>query len=81
MPVHLLKRPRLAHNLPTVTDNVDDAPRHYAPGNVHRYVDPLTEAGVSTEFTDRSRDRAWRAPEVLGALDAFVERAGHRGLL
>ena len=37
-------------------------------------------AGVIVEFTDRARNRAWRAPEVLGALDAFAERAGLRTL-
>ena len=49
-------------------------------GNARRYVDPLVAAGVIVEFTDRRRNRAWRAPEVLGALDAFAERAGRRTL-
>lgn len=49
-------------------------------GNARRYVDPLTEAGIIAEFTDRTRNRAWRAPEVLGALDAFAARAGRRRL-
>jgi Fic family protein len=49
-------------------------------GNARRYVDPLVTAGVIIEFTDRVRNRAWRAPEVLGALDAFAERAGRRTL-
>ena len=49
-------------------------------GNARRYVDPLVEAGVIVEFTDRSRNRAWRAPEILGALDAFAERARRRNL-
>ena len=49
-------------------------------GNARRYVDPLVAAGVIVEFTDRARNRAWRAPEVLGALDAFAERAGRRTL-
>jgi hypothetical protein len=40
-------------------------------GNARRYVDPLTEAGIIAEFTDRTRNRA---------LDAFAERAGRRGL-
>ncbi|MGU3292713.1 Fic family protein [Williamsia sp. M5A3_1d] len=47
-------------------------------GNARRYIDPLVTAGVIVEFTDRARNRAWRAPEVLGALDAFAERAGRR---
>ncbi|GAB08853.1 hypothetical protein GOARA_021_00900 [Gordonia araii NBRC 100433] len=49
-------------------------------GNARRYVDPLAEAGIVVEFTDRARNRAWRAPEVLAALDAFAERAGRRTL-
>ncbi|GED97176.1 Fic family protein [Gordonia crocea] len=47
-------------------------------GNARRYIDPLIEAGIIVEFTDRARNRAWRAPEVLAALDAFAERAGRR---
>jgi Fic family protein len=49
-------------------------------GNARRYVDPLTDAGIIVEFTDRTRNRAWRAPEVLSALDAFAVRAGRRAL-
>jgi Fic family protein len=44
-----------------------------------RYLGPLTEAGILVEFTDRARNRAWRATDVLAALDAFAERAGRRG--
>jgi hypothetical protein len=47
-------------------------------GNARRYIDPLTSNGIIVEFTDRSRNRAWRAPEVLSALDAFAVRAGRR---
>ncbi len=47
-------------------------------GNARRYIDPLVAAGVIVEFTDRVRNRAWRAPEVLSALDAFAARAGRR---
>jgi Fic family protein len=50
-----------------------------SPNNVYRYVAPLEEAGVLIEFTDRRRNRAWRAPQVLDALDAFAARAGRRG--
>ena len=49
-------------------------------GNARTYVDPLLIARVIVEFTDRRRNRAWRAPEVLSALDAFAERAGRRTL-
>lgn len=47
--------------------------------NAHRYLAPLTEAGILIETTNRARNRIWRAPEVLAALDAFAERAGRRG--
>lgn len=48
--------------------------------NVYRYLDPLVESNIIVEFTDQGRNRAWRAPEILGALDAFAERAGRRAL-
>ena len=43
-----------------------------------RVLGPLVEAGVVVEFTDKARNRAWRAPEVLAALDDFADRAGRR---
>lgn len=46
--------------------------------NVYRVLQPLIDAGVLVEFTNRKRDRLWRAPEVLAALDAFAQRAGRR---
>jgi Fic family protein len=49
--------------------------------NVYRYVDPLVESKIIVEFTDQARNRAWRAPDVLDALDAFAERAGRRAPL
>lgn len=51
-----------------------------ATGNARRYIDPLTNAGIIVEFTDRARNRAWRAPEILSALDEFAARAGRRTL-
>jgi len=49
-------------------------------GNARRYVDPLTDAGIIAEFTDRTPQPCLARPRVLGALDAFAERAGRRGL-
>lgn len=46
--------------------------------NAHRYLNPLTEVGILVEATNGSRNRVWRAPDVLAALDAFAERAGRR---
>ena len=46
--------------------------------NVYRSIDPLVEAGILHEFTDHNRNRMWRTPEILKALDDFAERAGRR---
>ena len=46
--------------------------------NAHRYLNPLTEAGILVETTDGPRKRVWPSPEVLAALDSFAERAGRR---
>ncbi|MEB3051786.1 Fic family protein [Mycolicibacter sp. MYC123] len=46
--------------------------------NAHRYLNPLTEAGILIETSSGPRSRVWRSPEVLAALDAFAERAGRR---
>ena len=47
-----------------------------APQNTYRSLQPLVEAGVLVEFSDRKRNQLWRAPEVLDALDRFAARAG-----
>jgi len=49
-------------------------------GNIYRHVDQLVDGEVLTEFTDQRRNRAWRAAEVLTALDSFAARAGRRRL-
>ena len=41
-------------------------------------VRALAEAGILVETTSRARNRVWRSPEVLVAIDAFAERAGKR---
>ena len=46
--------------------------------NVYRVLRPLLDSGVIVEFTNKKRDRLWRAPDVLHALDAFAVRAGRR---
>ena len=35
--------------------------------NAHRYLNPLTEAGVLVETTNGPRNRVWRSPDVLAA--------------
>ena len=42
------------------------------------HLTPLAEAGILVETTSRARNRVWRSPEVLVAIDAFAERAGKR---
>jgi Fic family protein len=49
-----------------------------APPNVYRIIQPLVDAEALVEFTNRKRDRLWRAPEVLAAVDGFAARAGRR---
>lgn len=51
-----------------------------AGANVYRHLSPLVKAEVLAEFTDQRRNRAWRSPEILAALDAFAARAGRRTL-
>jgi Fic family protein len=46
--------------------------------NVYRSLEPLQQAGVLVVTGDGRRNRTWRAPEVLAALDAFAARAGRR---
>ena len=46
--------------------------------NAHRYLNPLTEARILVETSSGPRNRVWRSPEVLVALDAFAERAARR---
>jgi Fic family protein len=49
-----------------------------APQNSYRSLQPLVDAGVLVESTDKKRNQLWRAPEVLDALDRFAARAGRR---
>ena len=42
--------------------------------NVYRALQPLVAAGVLVEFTNKERDRSWRAADVLEALVAFAAR-------
>jgi hypothetical protein len=70
----LIKRPVV--NAQLVSDQLN-----VAIDNVYRYLEPLVEAKIIVGSTDQARNRAWRAPEVLDALDAFAERAGRRSQL
>jgi Fic family protein len=67
----LLRHPVI--NASLVATALDIAPR-----NVYRSLQPLIDAGVLVEFTNRQRDQMWRCPDVLAALDAFAARAGRR---
>lgn len=50
-------------------------------GNEHRHIDALVERGVLVGHTDyKTRNRLWRAPEVLDALDRYAARSGRRSL-
>ncbi|WP_149359426.1 Fic family protein [Lolliginicoccus suaedae] len=49
-----------------------------APQNALRAIGPLVDAGILTEFTGQQRNRMWQARAVLGAIDAFADRARRR---
>ena len=67
----LLRRPVV--NARVIADELGIASQ-----NTYRSLARLIDAGVVVEFTDRKRNRMWRAPEVLEALDRFAARAGRR---
>lgn len=46
--------------------------------NVYRALRSLVDAEVLIEFSDQKRNRLWRSPEVLDALDRFAARSGRR---
>ena len=48
--------------------------------NAYRPIGQLVDAGILVEFTDKRRNRAWRAPDVLDLLDDVAARAGRRSL-
>lgn len=57
------------------------AARHLgiAETNVHRHLKALTEAGILVSASHhRSRRTLWRAPEILGVLDAYARDVGRR---
>lgn len=63
---------------PVVNARVVSEELGLAVGNVHRYIQPLLDAGILTQSHDRRRNQGWRAADVLAALDAFAARAGRR---
>lgn len=47
--------------------------------NEHRHIDTLIDRGVLVGHTDyKTRNRTWRAPDVLDALDHHARRIGRR---
>lgn len=49
--------------------------------NEHRHLDSLVERGILKTSVDyKSRNRTWRADDVLRALDQYAARAGRRRL-
>lgn len=54
--------------------------RELGSANPDRHLRQLVDAGVLVEFSGKRRNRLWRAPQVLAALDAFAERAGRRAM-
>jgi Fic family protein len=49
--------------------------------NEHRHIEALVERGILIGHTDfKTRNRSWRAPQILHALDRYAERGGRRRL-
>lgn len=48
------------------------------PTNVYRLLNALTEAGILRSKKEHLDGPFWRSDEMLGAIDAFAERAGRR---
>lgn len=63
---------------PVLNANLIATELDIASTNTYRSIEPLVAAGVLVEFSDKKRDRLWRAPDVLAAVDAFATRAGRR---
>ncbi|ORA12851.1 hypothetical protein BST12_24505, partial [Mycobacterium angelicum] len=64
----LLRRPVI--NTALLTGELGIESKH-----ARRYLHPLSEAEIILETTSGPRNRVWRAPEVIAALDDFAERA------
>lgn len=69
----LLRRPVI--NTALLTEELGIESKH-----ARRFLEPLSKAGVVRESSSGPRNRIWRSPEVIGALDDFAERARRGGL-
>lgn len=48
-------------------------------GNEHRHIEALVQRGILVGSTDhKTRNRTWRAPDILGALDDYARTTGRR---
>jgi hypothetical protein len=63
---------------PVVTARVVATELGVSPPAAHGALRRLVEAGVLHESTGRRRNRVFRAPVVLGALDAYAAGLGRR---
>lgn len=63
---------------PVVTSRVVVAELAVSPPAAHEALRRLSEAGILNESTGRRRNRVFRAPDVLGALDAYAAGLGRR---
>jgi Fic family protein len=64
----LLRRPVI--NTALLTEELGIESKH-----ARRFLEPLSKAGVIRETSSGPRNRVWRSPEVIAALDDFAERA------
>lgn len=66
-------------NQPAVTVALVGEVTGVAPSAAQRAVEQLEDALILTRTGGGRRNRAWIAPDVIDALDAFAERVGRRG--
>jgi Fic family protein len=63
---------------PVVTSRVVVAELGVSPPAAHEALRRLSDAGILSESTGRRRNRVFRAPDVLAALDAYAAGLGRR---
>jgi len=63
---------------PVVTADVLAADLGASTVTARVHLRDLVAAGVVRESTGRSRNRVWRAPDILEVLDAYAQRVGRR---
>ena len=67
---------QLALEQPVLNQQVIASKLAVVPGSAYRALDELEKRGVLHSANSKKRNRIWIADDVIGALDAFADRAG-----